>query len=89
MKFYHLLRILNYIIQFLFIRIEHIRCIDQKSYYTLRLGMIPFTGMYLFGRPQKFIYDHYKHYDFFDWIGIRKFNKIYYPPVDILLKYTE
>ena len=90
------IKIINYIIQFLFLRIWHIDCtlVKNRSYYTLVLGQIPFTGMAEFGRPARFIYDKYNNYDFLHWIGIRKVDTSKlkdeeFPPIDIFLRYTD
>lgn len=91
-----MIRIINFIIQFLFLRIWLIDCsfVNCKSYYTLIIGIVPFTGMCEWNRPACFIYDKIKYYDFFDWVGIRKINKSKLtdtnsPPVDLFLKWHE
>ena len=90
------IKLINYVIQIFFIRIWHcdeslVKC---KSYYSLRLGQVPFTGMAEFGTPARFIYDIYKNYDFLHWVGIRKVDTSKlkdneFPPIDILLRWEK
>jgi len=58
-------------IQIFFIRIRKIDCsiVPRKDFAYLSLGAIPFTGWNM--SHTNYIYDEFRYYDFFDWIGLR------------------